>query len=228
MHSAKELTSASFTLTVNGEAASLCDVFPGFEERDRLGIVVRQPGGALGASALIMATITAFYDIQRERSDDFFIYPDCYVFHVGQSHGDHAMLDIWPRHKEVVVSDDPEELLQVINDRAITRLLVEEIEPGAHEFRRETLASTRAVTALAYSPSAQMSGADVTATGNAVTESYVAAVLNRSKEISDDVAAGIRATRQRLINNDGVVETYRTIDLKTALSMLVPADATIR
>jgi 8-oxo-dGTP pyrophosphatase MutT (NUDIX family) len=84
MHSAKELTSASFTLTVNGEEASLRDVFPGFEERDRLGIVVRQPGGALGASALILATITAFYDIQRERSDDFFIYPDYYIFHVGQ------------------------------------------------------------------------------------------------------------------------------------------------
>lgn len=130
MYSAKELTSASFSLTVNGEEASFCDVFPGFEERDRLGIVVRQPGGALGASALILATITAFYDFQRARGGDFFIYPDYYIFHVGQSHGDHAMLDIWPRHKEVVVLDDPEGLLQAINDRAITRLLVEDIEPA--------------------------------------------------------------------------------------------------
>jgi hypothetical protein len=51
--------------------------------RDRLGIVVHQPGGALGASVLALATITAFYDLQRARGNDFFIYPDYFVFHVG-------------------------------------------------------------------------------------------------------------------------------------------------
>lgn len=226
MHSARELTSASFTLTINGEEASLDDIFPGFDERDRLGIVVRQSGGALGASTLILAAITAFYDIQRERSDDFFVYPDYYVFHVGQSHGDHAMLDIWPAHKEVAVLDDPELILQAINDRAITRLLVEDVVPSPPDIRRETLASTRIVTALAYSPSIRMRDSDVTVAGNKVTESYIAAVLDRSKDISPETSAAIRSSRQALMKNGVAVETYRRISPEAALAMLAPDGAT--
>ena len=222
MHTAKELTSDSFRLTLKGQPASLFDIFPGFEERDRLGVVVRQPGGALGASALILAAITAFYDIQRSRSSDFFIYPDYYLFHVGQSHGNHGMLDIWPRHKEVVVPDDPEELLRAINDRAITRLLVEDGEPGHPAFERQTRASAaRIVNALAYAPSGQVNDADVTATGNSITESYVNAVLDRSPEIGDDAAAGIRSTRRQRMTDGVVVETYRLIDRDTALALIM-------
>jgi hypothetical protein len=221
MHTAKELRSDSFRLAIDGQPASLGDIFPGFEERDRLGVVVRQPGGALGASALILATITAFYDIQRSRSSDFFIYPDYYLFHVGQSHGHHGMLDIWPRHKEVVVPDEPEELLRAINDRGITRLLVVEGEPGTADVERQTRASAaRILTALAYSPIGKMSNADVTVAGNDVTESYVQAVLEKSPEIDTEDADRIRSTRQRLVNEGAVVESYRRIDLDTALDLL--------
>ena len=65
MHSTKELTSSAFMLLLDGRQVSIPDLFPGFDEYDRLGVVVHQPGGALGASVLILATITAFYDIQR-------------------------------------------------------------------------------------------------------------------------------------------------------------------
>src|ERR1700759_3352939 len=125
---------------------------PGFEDRDRLGIVVRRPCGAVGASALVMAAVTAFYDVQRERSADFFIYPDYFVFHVGRKLGSHNRLDIWPPHKEVVVADEPEELLRAINDRGVTRLLVEDGAPGDGGIARETLASAHARlrTAIAY------------------------------------------------------------------------------
>src|SRR5687768_8844861 len=126
MHSTRDLTSASFNVTIAGRPTSLAALLPDFSEHDRLGVVVRQPGGALGASTLILAAITAFYDRQRARSHDFFIYPDYFVFHVGQPHGDHAMLDIWPGHKEVVTPDNPEQLLRAINDRAITCLLVQD------------------------------------------------------------------------------------------------------
>ena len=71
------------------------------------GVVMSRPCGAVGASALITATITAFYDIQRARGDDFFVYPDYFLFHVGRRLGDHARLDVWPRHKEVVVGEEP-------------------------------------------------------------------------------------------------------------------------
>jgi hypothetical protein len=159
MHSAEELRSSSFRIALDGGEVALTELFDGFGEQDRLGVVVRRPFGAVGASALITATVTAFYDIQRSRGPDFFIYPDYFLFHVGRPLGDHSMLDIWPRHKEVVVEDEPERILEAINDRAITRLVVEDGEPGgAPALERETLASARAriATCLAYSPSGRV------------------------------------------------------------------------
>ena len=131
MHSSRELTSAMFAYTVAGRPAAFADVFPGFDGRDRLGVVVRTPGGALGASVLVLAAVTACYDLERARSADFFRYPDYYLFHVGQPVGPYAMLDIWPDHKEVAVpAGDPEALLRAINDRAVTRLLIEDGRPA--------------------------------------------------------------------------------------------------
>ena len=138
MHSARDLTTDMFSLTVDGQAATLDDIFPGFQAQDRLGVVVRRPGGALGASALVMAAITGFYDIQRASGRDFFIYPDYFLFHVGERHGDYNMLDIWPDHKEVVIQDDPELILRAVNDRGITRLLVEDGAPGFAGAKRHT------------------------------------------------------------------------------------------
>ena len=43
----------------------------------------------------------------------------------------HRNLDIWPSHKEVVVEPEPEALLRTINDRAITRLVVEDADAPA-------------------------------------------------------------------------------------------------
>ena len=54
-----------FAVAVGGRSASIDELFPGFGEHDRLGLVMRRPCGAVGASTLIAATITAFYDIQR-------------------------------------------------------------------------------------------------------------------------------------------------------------------
>ena len=119
VHTAEDLTSSSFVITSDQQRFSVPELFPGFDERDRLGVIVRSPCGAVGASALILATITAFYDIQRQRSKDFFIYPDYFLFHVGGPLGDHKMLDIFPSHKEVVVDDSPEDILRAINDRAV-------------------------------------------------------------------------------------------------------------
>ena len=145
MHTANELASSAFAIEVAGRPASFQDIFPGFNDRDRVGVVVRQPCGAIGASTMILAAVTAFYDLQREAwgSEEFFIYPDYFLFHVGRRWGDHGMLDVWPSHKEVVVNDEPEEQLRAINDRAITRLLVEDRAPRGPTFERESRASAR-------------------------------------------------------------------------------------
>ncbi|MER3603042.1 MAG: hypothetical protein C4298_04135 [Thermus sp.] len=124
MHSSQELRSTMFEIEIGGRRASLVDLFPEFDQRDRVGIVVRDPCGSVGASAALMAAVTAFYDFPRAQGEDFFIYPDYYVFHVDRPHGDHSMLDIWPSHKEVVVPDKAQDILCAINDRGVTRLLV--------------------------------------------------------------------------------------------------------
>jgi hypothetical protein len=214
MHSSHELTSSSFEISVDGGSARLEDLFEGFHEHDRLGVVVSRPYGAVGASALITATVTAFYDIQRSRAEDFFIYPDYYLFHVGRQLGDHGQLDVWPRHKEVVVPADPEEILEAVNDRAITRLVVEDGEPGEPAFEREALASARAriVTCLAYSHTGRVQDADVRIAANEVTEGYVEDII--------DGDARMGSARRELLEDGVPVETYRRIGLDEALARL--------
>jgi hypothetical protein len=235
-----------FRIELAGRAARLEEVFEGFGEHDRLGLVMRQPCGAVGASALIAATITAFYDIQRSRGTDFFIYPDYYLFHVGAPLGDHARLDIWPSRKEVVVEDDPERILEAIDDRAISRLLVEDGPRGNADLDAEVVASARArvSSCLAYSASGRVGGGDVRIASNEVTEGYVTAVLDpearmerlrsegeagaeraeaiavRADEVPAEVRRAIMSARTGLIENGLPVETYRRIGLDEALSVL--------
>src|SRR5215211_7621596 len=186
MHSSRELRSSSFEIEVGGVSAPLDELFEGFDELDRLGVVLTRPCGAVGASALITATITAFYDIQRAHGPDFFVYPDYYLFHVGRPLGDHGRFDIWPRHKEVVVPAGADPLLEAINDRAVTRLVVEDDAAGEPPSDPGALASARAriETCLAYSPSGRVEDADVRIAGNPVTEGYVEAILDPEARIA--------------------------------------------
>jgi hypothetical protein len=246
MHSSRELRSDSFDISVGGRPASLADVFEGFSDQDRLGVVVRKPCGAVGASALICATITAFYDIQRARGPDFFVYPEYYLLHVDGPHGDHARLDVFPRRKEPVLPDDPEALLEALNERAITRLVVEDVEPGESELDAAELASARGrlVSCLAYSPAGRVRDADVRIAGNDVTEGYVEAVLDpearieqlragdegervlaetiarRYAEAPPETRAALAAGRAELVEDGRPVETYRRISVDEALTRL--------
>jgi hypothetical protein len=234
-----------FAIHVAGRQAGLSDLFEGFGEQDRLGLVMSEPCGAVGASALISATVTAFYDIQRERGGDFFVYPDYYLFHVGRALGDHGQLDVWPRRKEVVVADEPEQILEAIDDRAITRLVVADGPPAETPREPEPLASARGriATCLAYSPSGRVEGADVRIAGNPVTERYVedvldpeahlerlrsegdgeglaAAIEERMGEVEPEVRSRILAARAELVEDGVPVETYRRIGLDEALARL--------
>jgi hypothetical protein len=256
MHSSRELRSSSFEITVGRREVRLVDLFDGFGEHDRLGLVIRRPCGGVGASALITATITAFYDLHRARSPDFFVYPDYFLFHVGRPLGDHARLDIWPSRKEVVLPEDPEQVLEAINDRAITRLVVEDGEPGKPAFEPEALASARAriATCLVYSASGRVRDADVRIRSNPVSEGYVDAVLDpegrlanlrgsnggdrsradaiaaRVGEVTPEERTHIKRARKDLVEDGVPVETYRRIGLDEALGLLAPkpADATRR
>jgi hypothetical protein len=209
MHTSTELRSEAFSIELEGRPATITDLLEGAgAPGGRLGIVVREPYGAVGSSLLLLAAITAFYDAHRKRSEQFYIYPDYFLFHIGRPQGDHSMLDVFPSHKEVVVPDDPEAILEAINDRAITWLVVPEgepaaaardraaaaspregepaaaprdREPAAAPRRREALASARdrIVASFSYSPTGRVAeDGDVRIAGNEVTESYVRAVLD--------------------------------------------------
>jgi hypothetical protein len=246
MHSSRELRSDGFDLSVGGRSATVADLFQGFSEDDRLGVLVRRPCGAVGASTLICATITAFYDIQRARGPEFFVYPEYYLFHVGGPLGDHARLDVFPRRKEPVVPDDPRALLEAVNERAITRLVVEDGEPRESELDAAELGSARArlESCLAYSPSGRVRDADVRIAGNEVTEGYVEAVLDpetrieglrggdegeqvladavalRAGEVPREARAELAATRADLVEDGRPVESFRRLDLDEALALL--------
>jgi hypothetical protein len=214
MHSSEELRSSDFEIEVGGRPIGIEELFDGFDEHDRLGVVMSRPCGAVGASAVITATITAFYDIQRARGGDFFIYPDYYLFHVGGPLGDHGRLDVWPRRKEVVVGEEPQRVLEAIDDRAITRLVVEDGEPGAPSFEPESLASARAriATCLAYSASGRVAGGDVRIASNPVAEGYVEAILEAESQM--------KLARRELVEDGVPLETYRRIGLDEALALL--------
>jgi hypothetical protein len=223
VHSARELRSSAFEIEVAGRVVGVTDLFEGFGEQDRLGVIIGRAGGGLGASALITAAITAFYDIQRAGGPDFFIYPDYYLFHLGKPFGNHSRLDIWPEHKEVVVPAQAQEVLRAVNDRAITRLVVEDGEPHDAELGAEELASarTRVRSCLAYSPMGRVTDADVRVTANAVVEGYVNTTLDRGNVIPPEQRSLIRQAREGLVEDGVPIETYRRIELNEALARLV-------
>ena len=173
------LRSDAFQITIAGRPATIADVFPGFDAHDRLGIVVSGSSGAAGAGTLILAAVTAFYDCLRATGEDFFAYADYFAFHVGADHGTLRKLDVYPGHKEVVVPADAELILQAINDRGVTRLLVSDGDPASPDLARETLHSARRRirTALAYSATGHTARADVLARGNAQSDEYIRAML---------------------------------------------------
>jgi hypothetical protein len=184
MHTSHALSTDDFQITVGGRPGSLAEVMPGL---DRLGIVIAEPGGAAGCSTLILAAVTAFYDQLRAVGQDFFAYPDFFALHVGADQGTLHMIDVYPDHKEPVIPADGESILQAINDRAITHLLVPEgptADPDA-AFQRETAHSARrrVRTALAYARNGSVSGADVEIAAGP-GEEFVTAMLGSPRAIT--------------------------------------------
>lgn len=165
MHTARQLEESLFHVTIDGRDATRAELLRDWGPLDRLGVVTHEPLGTIGASYLLQLAITAFYDARPERrSRERPVYPDVFVFHVGGRHGDHADFDVYPPRKEVFVENTPRAVLEAINDRAITRLVVPDRapEPAQHGWKEPAQALDRIVDAWAYSPGGSVEGADVT------------------------------------------------------------------
>jgi hypothetical protein len=127
MHVAGQLKADQFQVEVRGVPADRRDVLPSWSALDRLGVVVTEPLGGLGASLLIQLAIACFYDVKPTRRTTTPSYPDVYIFQVGGPHGDFSNFDIWPPRKEVQVpTGQPLALLEEINTHGISRLALPE------------------------------------------------------------------------------------------------------
>lgn len=139
MHVATDIRKDMFNISIRGNPVDTDEVLPDWSLRDRLGIVIREPWGSLGASLLMQLCALLHYEARPERRASSAQYPQIYVFHIGQMHGDHSSFDVWPPRHEVLVEDNPAALLAAINDRAITRLAVPDIRPHSTDFLHAAL-----------------------------------------------------------------------------------------
>ncbi len=199
-----------FAIEVGGKPASRHDVLPQWGPHDRVGVVADRPFGALGAALLMQLAITAFYDERpSRRSPEHAIYPEIYLFHTGGYRGDHSPFDLYPARKEVEGISDPRAVLEAVNDRAITRLLVPDRAPGelGHEWEKpesraeRQSAIDRITSAYAYSPDGRASGSTVSLTGlePAVEQNTVAA-------LHPGTWASIRSEMERQSNHAELLE----------------------
>ncbi|WP_333815789.1 hypothetical protein [Tabrizicola sp.] len=168
MHVATLLRTDMFQISIGGKSASPDDLFPGWTELDRFGLVIDEPLGGIGATHLLQSAMMAFYDAKPERRASRAVYPEIYAFHIGKSHGAHAPYDFWPARREVILrSTDPREVLGAINDRGITRLAVPDRPPRevVHRPKEIEAALDRIASAFVYDASGRLAGGEVEITG---------------------------------------------------------------
>ncbi|MEM9778169.1 MAG: hypothetical protein AAF902_26570 [Chloroflexota bacterium] len=138
MHSS-DLRGKDFKIFDNGNLVEHADFFSNVTKATRVGIYAPTGTDGVGATALIMAYVTAFYDTYRAKGEGFFAYPSFYTFQHVRPLSSYTMLDIWPRHKDVWVESSPVDLLNAINDRAINILLLPEQEPTNPSYEKAQL-----------------------------------------------------------------------------------------
>ncbi|WP_411966126.1 hypothetical protein [Haloferax sp. YSMS24] len=162
MHTTHELTSDTFDYRDAEGPVARHEVMPPISIADRLGIVVDDPTDGLGAGNFVLSCVTAFYDRFRERTAEFYEYPDYYTFQATSDPVDYQEFDIWPDHKNVSVPREPEAFLRAINDRGITILLVPESAPTSPSFEAVTRnsASRRIDSCYLYAPDGGLADAD--------------------------------------------------------------------
>lgn len=135
MHVATDVEHRMFDWREHGVPVGPHTLLPGWTEHDRLGVVIREPFGSLGASLLMQTCALLHYEVRPDRrSIQKAQYPEIFTFHVDGKYGDHSAFDVWPPRREVAVGKSPLDLLEAVNDRAITRLLIPEMEPHTTDF----------------------------------------------------------------------------------------------
>lgn len=162
MHTSYDIDGDMFTVEVDGKTATREQLLD-WDTRDRLGVLVKEPFGALGAGLLTLLAISAFYDAPGRQRRSRPLYPDVYVFHLGRYWGFHGQFDFWPDRKEIRVPDAVE-ALRAVNGHGITHLAVPDgtPRPTLHRYKEPEAALDRLKKCFAYGPDGAAAHADVT------------------------------------------------------------------
>lgn len=158
MHTLDELDAGDFRYVADGREVRREAVIPSISLTDRVGVVMGHGAEGIGAGTFILASVIDFYDTLRERTADFFEYPDFYTFQATPDPADYRMFDIYPDHKNVTTDADAESILRAVNDRAIDVLLVPDRPPSppAIEDVTRRSAERRIDACFLYSPEGQL------------------------------------------------------------------------
>ena len=216
MHSST-LRGTDFTLTLGGASVSHAEFFAGFGRTRRLGVLCPSPLDGLGAAALVMAHVTAFYDDYRAAGGEFFAYPDFFTLQRAPGTANYSMLDIWPNRKNVSVGPEPGDAADALTDRGVDVLLVPEGRTRAPELQPVQEAALRRLVRDCY----------LYAPGGAVGDPDLTVSCPR-----DPVAGWMESVRSSLDGGNGggspavddeagpITQSYRRLSLDQALERL--------
>ncbi len=220
MHGAK-LRDTDFEISVNGISLPLANYFSDYANTKRLGVVAPNRFEGVGATNLIMAHVTAFYDCYRAVSEDFFAYPDYFSFQTIEPLARYTMFDIWPDHKNVLIGDNHQARLSAITDRAINILLVPEGPAKDREYDEIQLAATERLIDICYIYSANGSVQDpdvvIRCKKDPLAEWAQAVFDSVDEDQSQAAAAEWKATHS---NSETLEQTYRRISPQEALLLI--------
>ena len=224
MHTANYLRGSDFEILVNGRQQEHADFFRGFTNLRRLGLVAPERVDGVGAVVLLMAYVTAFYDVYRATGEDFFAYPDFYIFQTTNPLASYTMLDIWREHKLVSAGESASERLNAINDRGLNVLIVPEGRPAEPEYDKGQLASARRNidTCYVYSSQEQVEAADLMIRcPKEPISGWVNAVFD-TPALSEDSTIQQRKSEwsSRQAEKTLLEQSYRQISLDEALLLL--------
>ncbi len=163
------LRTEMFEVTIAGKPASVAELLD-WGPLDRLGVVVTSPFGGMGASLLVQLAIVCFYDWAGGKRRAQPINPEIYCFHVGVRYGNHGAYDFWPARKEMLVGNDHVEVLNAINDRGITHLVVPEgpAQKVTHHYKEPETAMDRIKRCFVYDAEGAVRDPDVIIRGRGV------------------------------------------------------------
>ena len=220
MHSGS-LRGTDFKIVWRGRAVLHAEFFSLDRDTDRVGIVIPHRFEGIGAITLIMSYVTMFYDRYRERGPGFFAYPDYFTFQHESPCADYGMCDIWPYHKNVHISRQPQKAAEAITDRGVTVLLVPDNDVREVSIAPVELESARRNIrrCFAYSENGTTASSDlVIECPSHLLRDFASAILDSVP--ADDALQELRGQWLERMATCRLSQSFRELDLGEALQRI--------